>query len=189
MNIVLKLKDFAFILLAFAIPLSVALTNILIILFSLLWIIEGDFMKKIFRTSSTNWFVSILLLSFLYLLGLTYGDYHSDYFYVLKRIIILFFFIPVLTSRLSKGTINYSIIFFLFANFLAASVALLINYNVISSFFETASISAFLMYNYHNILLSFSSLLSFLLYIKSNHKYSFLYLILIYIKITNCMQL
>ena len=47
MNIVLKLKDFAFILLAFAIPLSVALTNILIILFSLIWIIEGEFMKKI----------------------------------------------------------------------------------------------------------------------------------------------
>ena len=181
MNIVLKLKDFAFILLAFAIPLSVALTNILIILFSLLWIIEGDFMKKIFRTSSTNWFVSILLLSFLYLLGLTYGDYHSDHFYVLKRILLLFFFIPVLTSRLSKETINKSINFFLFANLLAASVALLINFNVIPSFFETASISAFLKYNYHNILLSFSSLLSFLLYIKSNHKYSFLYLILILI--------
>ena len=76
---------------------------------------------------------------------------------------------------------NPKLHFFLFANLLAASVALLINFNVIPSFFETASISAFLKYNYHNILLSFSSLLSFLLYIKSNHKYSFLYLILILI--------
>jgi len=181
MNIVFRLKELTFIFLAFAIPFSVALTNILIVIFILLWLIEGDFKNKLLKTSSSKWFFSIFLLAILYLVGMFNGQYHSDLFYVLKRVLILLLFIPVLTSRLSKITIEKSIYVFLFTNFLAAAIAVLINLDIIQPLFSTASISAFLKYNYHNILLSFSSLLCFVLYVKSKHKFSFIYLFLILI--------
>ena len=181
MNIVFRLKELTFIFLAFAIPFSVALTNILIVIFTLLWLIEGDFKNKLLKTSSSKWFVSIFILAILYLVGMFNGEYHSDLFYVIKRVLLLLLFIPVLTSRLSKLTIEKSIYVFLFTNFLAAFIAILINLDIIQPLFSTASISAFLKYNYHNILLSFSSLLCFVLYIKSKHKFSFIYLLLILI--------
>ena len=182
MNIVFRLKELTFIFLAFAIPFSVALTNILIVIFTLLWLIEGDFKNKLLKTSSSKWFVSIFILAILYLVGMFNGEYHSDLFYVLKRVLLLLLlFIPVLTSRLSKLTIEKSIYVFLFTNFLAAFVAILINLDIIQPLFSTASISAFLKYNYHNILLSFSSLLCFVLYVKSKHKFSLIYLLLILI--------
>ena len=181
MNIVFRLKELTFIFLAFAIPFSVALTNILIVIFTLLWLIEADFKNKLLKTSSSKWFFSIFLLTILYLVGMFNGEYHSDLFYVLKRVLLLLLFIPVLTSRLSKLTIEKSIYVFLFTNFLAAAIAVLINLDIIQPLFSTASISAFLKYNYHNILLSFSSLLCFVLYVKSKHKFSFIYLFLILI--------
>ena len=181
MNIVLRLKELTFIFLAFAIPFSVALTNVLIVIFTLLWLIEGDFKNKLLKTSSSKWFFSIFLLAILYLVGMLNGEYHSDLFYVLKRVLLLLLFIPVLTSRLSKLTIETSIYVFLFTNFLAAAIAILINLDIIQPLFSTASISAFLKYNYHNILLSFSSLLCLVLYVKSKHKFSFIYLFLILI--------
>ena len=179
MNIVLRLKEITFIFLAFAIPFSVALTNILIVIFTLLWLIEGDFKNKLLKTSSSKWFFSIFLLAILYLVGMFNGEYHSDLFYVLKRLLLLLLFIPVLTTRLSKFTIEKSIYVFLFTNFLAAAIAVLINLDIIQPLFSNASISSFLKYSYHNILLSFSSLLCFVLYVKSKHKFSFIYLLLI----------
>jgi len=116
MNIVFRLKELTFIFLAFAIPFSVALTNILIVIFTLLWLIEGDFKNKLLKTSSSKWFVSIFILAILYLVGMFNGEYHSDLFYVIKRVLLLLLFIPVLTSRLSKLTIEKSIYVFLFTN-------------------------------------------------------------------------
>ena len=182
MKIISNLQNLTFVLLALAIPLSVALTNILIIFFVVLWIFEGDFKRKFNKLKNTKWLLSILILALLYLIGLVYGEFHSDYIYVLKRVLLLLFFIPVITTILSDSTYKNSIFLFLIANLISAITALLINFEIISPLFSDNSISAFLLYNYHNILLSFSALCSFLLFTKSINKYSsvFLLLILIY---------
>ena len=109
MKIVSNLKDFTFVLLAFAIPLSVALTNILIGFFVFLWIFEGDFKRKFNKLKNTKWLLSILILTLLYLIGLVYGEFHSDYIYVLKRVLLLLFFIPVITTSVSDSTYKKSI--------------------------------------------------------------------------------
>ena len=181
MKIVSNLKDFTFVLLAFAIPLSVALTNILIGFFVFLWIFEGDFKRKFNELKNTKWLLSILILTLLYLIGLVYGEFHSDYIYVLKRVLLLLFFIPVITTSVSDSTYKKSIFLFLTANLISAITALLINFEIISPLFSDNSIAAFLKYNYHNILLSFSALFSFLLFTKSTNKYSFVFLLLILI--------
>jgi len=182
MNRVSDLKKFFFILLAVSIPTSVALTNIIIGIFTFLWLIEGGFAKKIQIIKSVKWIRSLLILTTLYLVALFYGEYHADNQYVIERVLLWLFFIPIITSNFNSSTIKFSVYVFLIINLISAILAICINYNLISPLFENnTSISAFLLYNYHNILLSFSSLLSFIFFTKSKSKYSFLYLILIVI--------
>ncbi len=181
MKIISYLKNLTFVLIAFAIPLSVALTNILIISFTILCIAEGDFVRKFNRLKSIKWLLSILILVILYIMGLFYGEYHSDSIYVLKRLLLLLFFIPVITTDLSYSTYRNSIYLFLIANLISAITALSINLDIISPLFSQYSITAFLQYNYHNILLSFSALLSFILFTKSTSKFSYIFLLLIFI--------
>ena len=54
MNRISDLKNFFFILLGLSIPTSVAFTNILIVVYSLTWIFEGDFSKKIKEIKSVK---------------------------------------------------------------------------------------------------------------------------------------
>lgn len=181
MNRISNLKNFFFILLGFSIPISVAFTNILIVAYSLTWIFEGDFPKKIKEIKSVKWISSLLLLISFYFLGMLYGDVHNDYSYVIKRVLLLLFFIPIVISELKSKTYILALHAFLISNLTSAIVAVGINYDFINPIFDNSAITAFLKYNYHNILLSFSALLSFLMFLKSKSKYSFLYIVLILI--------
>ena len=181
MNRISNLKNFFFILLGFSIPISVAFTNILIVAYSLIWIFEGDVPKKIKEIKSVKWISSLLLLISFYFLGMLYGDMHNDYSYVIKRVLLLLFFIPIVISELKPKTYILALHAFLISNLTSAIVAVGINYDFINPIFDNSAITAFLKYNYHNILLSFSALLSFLMFLKSKSKYSFLYIVLILI--------
>ena len=181
MNRISNLKNFFFILLGFSIPISVAFTNILIVAYSLTWIFEGDFPKKIKEIKSVKWISSLLLLISFYFLGMLYGYMHNDYIYVIKRVLLLLFFIPIVISELKPKTYILALHAFLISNLTSAIVAVGINYDFINPIFDNSAITAFLTYNYHNILLSFSALLSFLMFLKSKSKYSFLYIVLILI--------
>ena len=136
MNIFSKLKIFTFVSLAFAIPFSVALTNILIVLFSFFWIIEGGFKNKFNIIISHKWLISIFTLIILYFIGLIYGESHGDAQYVLKRALLLLFFVPVIASNFSEDIYRKSIKFFLAANLVSALAAIAINFNVINPFFS-----------------------------------------------------
>ena len=181
MNRISNLKNFFFILLGFSIPISVAFTNILIVVYSLTWIFEGDFSKKIKEIKSVKWISSLLILISFYFLGMLYGDMHNDYIYVIKRVLLLLFFIPIVISELKPKTYILALHAFLISNLTSAIVAVGINYDFINPIFDNSAITAFLKYNYHNILLSFSALLSFLMFLKSKSKYSSLYIVLILI--------
>ena len=181
MNRISNLNDFFFILLRFSIRISVSSTNILIVVYSLTWIFEGDFQKKIKEIKSVKWISSLLLLISFYFLGMLYGDMHNDYSYVIKRVLLLLFFIPIVISELKPKTYILALHAFLISNLTSAIVAVGINYDFINPIFDNSAITAFLKYNYHNILLSFSALLSFLMFLKSKSKYSFLYIVLILI--------
>ena len=182
------LKNLIFILLGFSIPISVAFTNVLIVVFIFVWIFEGGFLKKFSYLKSLYWVRSLVALVFCYFIALLYGEYHEDSTYVIQRISLLLFFIPLASSKFEQSTYRYAILTFLFTNLLAALLSIAINNDIINPIHDYISIissdspiSAFLKYNYHNILLSFSSLLAFALFTKSQSKYSSLYLILIII--------
>ena len=186
MNLLNNLKNIVFVLLAFTIPVSVAFTNVLLVVFLIVWLLEGDFIRKIHVFKSNKWLWSVLVLTIMYFLGLMYGHNHNDANYVLQRVSLLLMFIVFTTAEIRQKSYHYALTLFLFTNLISATVSILINNEIIepiSSYIPIISsensISAFLKYNYHNILLSFSSLLSFILFHLSKNKYSFLYLLAI----------
>ena len=186
MNLLNNLKNIVFVLLAFTIPVSVAFTNVLLVVFLIVWLLEGDFIRKIHVFKSNKWLWSILVLTIMYFLGLMYGHNHNDANYVLQRVSLLLMFIVFTTAEIRQNSYQYALALFLFTNLISATVSILVNNEIIepiSSYISIISsensISAFLKYNYHNILLSFSSLLSFMLFHLSKNKYSFLYLLAI----------
>ena len=186
MNLLNNLKNIVFVLLAFTIPVSVAFTNVLLVIFLIVWLLEGDFIRKIHVFKSNKWLWSVLVLTIMYFLGLMYGHNHNDANYVLQRVSLLLMFIVFTTAEIRQKSYHYALTLFLFTNLISATVSILINNEIIepiSSYIPIISsensISAFLKYNYHNILLSFSSLLSFMLFHLSKNKYSFLYLLAI----------
>jgi O-antigen ligase len=188
MKFLYNLKNLIFILLGFSIPISVAFTNVLIVVFIFVWIFEGSFLKKFSYLKSLYWVRSLVALVFYYFIALLYGEYHEDSTYVIQRICLLLFFIPLASSKLEQLTYHYAILTFLLTNLLAALLSIAINNDIINPIHDyisiissDSSISAFLKYNYHNILLSFSSLLAFALFTKSQSKYSSLYLVLVII--------
>ena len=186
MNLLNNLKNIVFVLLAFTIPVSVAFTNVLLVVFLIVWLLEGDFVRKIHVFKLNKWLWSILVLTIMYFLGLIYGHNHNDANYVLQRVSLLLMFIVFTTAEIRQNSYECALALFLFTNLISATISILINNEIIEpissyiSFISSEnSISAFLKYNYHNILLSFSSLLSFMLFHLSKNKYSFLYLLAI----------
>ena len=122
MNRISDLKNFFFILLGLSIPTSVAFTNILIVVYSLIWIFEGDFSKKIKEIKSVKWINSLLILVSLYFLGLLYGEMHYDYSYVLMRVLLLLFFIPIVISELKPQTYILALHAFLISNLISMHI-------------------------------------------------------------------
>lgn len=182
MKLLYNLRNLIFILLGFAIPVSVAFTNFLIIIFTVIWLVEGDFSKKFSYLKSLKWLWSIIGLILFYFFALLYGENHDDALYVIQRISLLLFFIPLATTKFNQSTYSYAVLTFLLTNLLSALVAVGINFDVIEPIVSSSStMPAFILYNYHNILLSFSSLLSFSLFTKSKSRYSFIYLLFIII--------
>ena len=182
-----RIKHYLLILLAVFIPTSIGLTNIIIVLLSLCWIIEGNYKIKRDIIKTTKWLVPMFALIVLYALGMFWGGPHLNAGFQFQRLSLLLFF-PVLISTFNnQKTIRYSAIAFLATNFISAFLAILINIGIISHLSEYFSfisddkhVAAFIKYNYHNVLLSFASILGLYVFMKKKTKYrKLLFLVII----------
>ena len=169
---------YLFVLLGFFIPISVAITNIIIGIISFIWIVEGGFKEKLNQIKSSKWMLSILGLIGLYVLGMFWGENHNHANWEFQKLALLLFFPLLLTLKIDQKTIKKGLFSFLISTFISASVAILINYNIICSlseyfffFSDHRDISAFVKYNYHNVLLAFSCMICFYLLIEKKTRY------------------
>ena len=179
-----------FFLLGLFIPISVAITNIIIGLISFFWLIEGNFKLKYDTIKASKWMISLFLLIGIYILGNLWGTNHVHSAWQFQRLLLLLFFPILLTFKIDQKAIKNGLIAFLISTFISACLAILINCNVIYPlseylFFlsENHTISAFLKYNYHNLLLTFSCLICIYLVVekKTKNKKTLLFFISIYI--------
>ena len=184
-----KLHSIFFILIGVSIPISIAATNIFIGLFVVCWIIEGNIREKLEKIKKSKWMISVLSLLILYCLAMMWGDEHSNAKGTFQILSLFLTFIVFETSKLNQSTLKWGALLFLFATFISAILAILINQEIILPLHNYTSIisphwakSAFIWYTYHNILLAFSSLLCFFLLAekKSKHRWLLIIFILIY---------
>ena len=72
------LQNYLFILLGVFVPTSIAVTNFIIGLIAVLWIVDGNFKTKIRYIIASKWMLSLFGLIFLYVLGMLWGDNHLN---------------------------------------------------------------------------------------------------------------
>jgi len=181
-----QIQQGLFILLGVFIPTSIAITNLIIGLLCLCWILEGNFKSKFVLIKSSKWMLSIFALIGLYILGLLWGDNHLNAEWQFQRLALLLLFPVLSTMEVKQETIKRAVMAFLGINFIAAILAILINYNVIQPLYELIffmkykwGVSAFLPYNYHNVLLFFSSSIILILLLEGKVRYRALFVVML----------
>ena len=71
-----NVQQFLFVLLGVFIPTSVAITNLIIGLLALCWILERNFKAKFDIIKSAKWMLAVFALIGFYGLGMLWGDQH-----------------------------------------------------------------------------------------------------------------
>jgi O-antigen ligase len=168
-----KVQGYLLILLAFFMPISIFVTDLLIFFISIVWIIQGDLKNKWHIISSSKWMLSVIALFFLYIIGLLWGNFHSNASWTLEKTALLLFLPILYSSNFSQKTIKNSVIAFLSSMTFSSVLALLISQKIIprlakvdEMFSNSYSMSSFMAYNYHNLFLAFALLISFIAIFK-----------------------
>jgi O-antigen ligase len=181
-----QLQQYLFILLGVFIPTSIAITNLIIALLLLCWIVEGNFKSKIEFIKSSKWLLSIFALIGLYGLGMLWGSMHANYEWQFQRLALLLVFPVFSTLNLTQKTLKGAVIAFLGTAFISAVSAVAINNNLILPLGEYLSFievswrnSAFITYNYHNVVLALAFTLSLYVLLERKTKYPFLIILFI----------
>jgi len=185
-KLIVRAQQFLFVLLGVFIPTSIAITNLIIGLLAICWLLEGDFKTKFDSIKSSKWMLSIFALIAFYALGMLWGDQHFNAEWQFQRLALLLVFPIFMTMNLKQETIKRAVIAFLGTSFISALVAIAINNNIISPLGEYLSFidpswrnSAFITYNYHNVILALATTLSFYVIIEKKSKYTYLLLLFI----------
>jgi len=172
-------QQFLFVLLGVFIPTSIAITNLIICLLALCWILERNFKAKFDIIKFSKWMLAVFALIGFYGLGMLWGEQHFNADWQFQRLALLFVFPIFMTMNLKQETIGRAVFAFLGTAFISALVALAINNNIISPLGKYFSFidpslrnSAFITYNYHNVILALATTLSFYILIEKKTKYS-----------------
>ena len=183
---IVRIQQFLFVLLGVFIPTSIAITNLIIGLLALCWILERNFKAKFEIIKSYNWMIALFALICFYGLGMLWGEQHLNAGWQFQRLALLLMFPVLMTMNLKQETIKKAVFSFLGTAFISAFIAIAINNNIILPLSEYLSFidphrnnSAFIMYNYHNVILALATTLSLYVLIEKKSKYTYLLLLFI----------
>ena len=162
----MKLKGTILISLAFCLPISIFVTDVLVFALALLWLVDGNFSVKWKKIKGSKWMLSLVVLFAVYLLGMLWGTNHSNGSWILQKSAILLL-LPILYSYdFSDKQIKNSLYAFVLSMTLSSVIALLINLKLIKHLFKYSDIfakswsnSAFMPYTDHNVFLAFTILI------------------------------
>ena len=181
-----RVQQFLFVLLAVFIPTSIAITNLIIFLLALCWILERNFKAKFEIIKSSKWMLALFALLGFYVLGMFWGDQHLNADWQFQRLALLLVFPVLMTMNLKQETIKRAVFAFLVTALISALAAIAINNNIISDLGEYLSFieiswrnSAFITYNYHNVILALATTLSFYVLFEKKSKHTYLLLLFI----------
>tara|TARA_B100000767_G_scaffold273329_1_gene303136 strand:- start:1277 stop:2464 length:1188 start_codon:yes stop_codon:yes gene_type:complete len=185
---IVRIQQFLFILLGVFIPTSIAITNLIIGLLAVCWILEGNFKTKLDIIKSSKWMHAVFVLMAFYVLGMLWGTQHLNAEWQFQRLALLLVFPVLITMNLKQKTITRAVIAFIGTTFISALLAILINNDIIlplGEYFSLITIAtaelrpAFIKYNYHNVILALAATLSFYIFIEKKTKYRYFFLLCI----------
>ena len=127
-----RVQQFLFVLLGVFIPTSIAVTNLVIGLLAICWILERNFKAKFDIIKSSKWMLAIFAFIGFYALGMLWGDQHLNADWQFQRLALLLIFPVLMTMNLKQETIKRAIFAFLGTAFISGLVAIAINNNIIS---------------------------------------------------------
>ena len=155
----MNFKHILLVILSLSIPLSIAVSNITLILLMITVVFEGDLKNKIRKICSSKWMVSIIILILLYYFyWFVFGTY-SDTLWILKRVSILWFLPVFYSTKFSYKTTQKAVFVFLISMFISSVIAISENYGFINLNGDNWTWSAFLKYTDHNVFLALSILI------------------------------
>ena len=164
----MNFKHILLVILSLSIPLSIAVSNVTLILLTITIVLEGDLKNKIRKICSSKWMVSIITLILLYYLyWLIFGTY-SDTLWILKRVSILWFLPVFYSTKFSYKTTQKAVFVFLISMFISSVIAISENYGFINLNGDNWTWAAFLKYTDHNVFLALSILILIYAYYKVN---------------------
>ena len=108
-----NIRNLVLLLLGFTFPLSVFLSNILVVLLAVLILVEGNLSEKIKKINSSKWMKSILLLWVMYIIYFFIFGSFTETFWLIKRISLLLLLPIFYCSSFSEKTIQKSVFAFL----------------------------------------------------------------------------
>ena len=155
----MNFKHILLVILSLSIPLSIAVSNITLILLMITVVFEGDLKNKIRKICSSKWMVSIIILILLYYFyWFVFGTY-SDTLWILKRVSILWFLPVFYSTKFSYKITQKAVFVFLISMFISSVIAISENYGFINLNGDNWTWSAFLKYTDHNVFLALSILI------------------------------
>ena len=155
----MNFKHILLVILSLSIPLSIAVSNITLILLMITVVFEGDLKNKIRKICSSKWMVSIIILILLYYFyWFVFGTY-SDTLWILKRVSILWFLPVFYSTKFSYKVTQKAVFVFLISMFISSVIAISENYGFINLNGDNWTWSAFLKYTDHNVFLALSILI------------------------------
>ena len=164
----MNFKHILLVILSLSIPLSIAVSNVTLILLTITIVLEGDLKNKIRKICSSKWMVSIITLILLYYLyWLIFGTY-SDTLWILKRVSILWLLPVFYSTKFSYKTTQKAVFVFLISMFISSVIAISENYGFINLNGDNWTWAAFLKYTDHNVFLALSILILIYAYYKVN---------------------
>lgn len=181
----MNFKHILLVILSLSIPLSIAVSNITLILLMITVVFEGDLKNKIRKICSSKWMVSIIILILLYYFyWFVFGTY-SDTLWILKRVSILWFLPVFYSTKFSYKITQKAVFVFLISMFISSVIAISENYGFINLNGDNWTWSAFLKYTDHNVFLALSILILIYAYfniaLSSLIKNIFIFFLLVYL--------
>lgn len=164
----MNFKHILLVILSLSIPLSVAVSNITLILLMVTILFEGDFKNKLRKIYTSKWMVSIITLILLYYLHWFIFGTYRDTLWIIKRVSILWLLPVFYSTKFSYKITQKAIFIFLISMFISSVIAISENYGFINLNGGNWTWSAFLKYTDHNVFLALSIIIVIYAYFKMN---------------------
>lgn len=153
-----KTYQFLLVSLAFLMPLSVSIANLVIVLIVFMWLVSGDYKNKFKIIFGSKLLISSIIFYLIHVLGLIWTEDISWGLHMLHKMWYFILLFPILFTIVDKNYIRYYLFAFLSAIFLTEVISYLVWFEFIDDFMKAnhANPTPFMSHISYNPILAFS---------------------------------